>query len=110
MANIFKNSIVELIGQTDVVVYRTPVATTSTLIGLNVANVSNETITVAIRIYDQSEDTFGHLIKNVILPIGTSTVVIGGDQKVVLESLDELMVKSSHIDSVDVVVSILEMS
>ena len=48
MANSFKNSAVANIGTTASTVYTTPSATTSTVIGFTVANVSNSPITVNI--------------------------------------------------------------
>ena len=57
---------------------------------------------------DGSNDTY--LIKEAPIPSGGSLVVIGGDQKVVLEPTDSIKVKSDTASSVDVVMSILEIT
>jgi hypothetical protein len=50
------------------------------------------------------------LIKEAPVPSGGSIVIIGGDQKVVLEVGDSIKIKSDTAASVDVVMSILEIT
>jgi hypothetical protein len=57
---------------------------------------------------DGSNDTY--LIKSAPIPSGGTLVIIGGDQKVVLETLDSIKIKSDTAASVDVVMSILEIT
>ena len=57
---------------------------------------------------DGSNDT--HLIKDAPVPSGGSIVIVGGDQKVVLETADSVKVSSNTASSVDVVMSILEIT
>jgi hypothetical protein len=110
MANIFRNSITGSVGIVETSVYTTPALTTATLIGLNVANVSNETIEVDVALFDTSKSVANYLTKGLVLPKGTSAVIVGGDQKVVLEESDEVRVRSNVDTSTDVIASILEMS
>jgi len=51
-----------------------------------------------------------YLIKNAPVPVGSSLVVIGGDQKTVMEPGDVLTVTSNTASSADVHVSILEIT
>ena len=47
MANAFKNSISGSIGTSGVKIYETPAATSTTVIGVNVANVNSNNISVS---------------------------------------------------------------
>lgn len=111
MANQFKNSITGSIGTDETVVYTVPQNTVSTVIGMSVANTNEATnIGVSVLLTDSSESKTHYLVRNTLVPNGTSVVLVGGDQKIVLESEDTISVQSSLEDSVDVVVSVLEIS
>jgi hypothetical protein len=110
MANVFKNSITGSIGTTNTIVYQTPVATTTTIIGVSVANVASQNISVSVRITDNSATKTVYLVKDTLIVPGSTTVLVGGDQKVVLEANDYISVVSSVATSADVVVSALELN
>jgi hypothetical protein len=110
MANVFKNSITGSIGTTGVTVYTTPAATTTTIIGVNVANVNSTNISVSCMLRDTSANKTVYLVKDTLITPGSSTVLVGGDQKVVMEASDFLSVTSSLANSADVIVSALELS
>ena len=50
-----------------------------------------------------------HIVKTAIVPVGSSLVAGGGDQKIVMNASDILRVTAGHFWS-DVVVSVLEIS
>ena len=110
MANVFKNSITGSIGTTGVNVYTTPVATTSTVIGVSIANVNTSNINVSVMLRDTSGNKSVYLVRNALITPGSSVVLVGGDQKVVLEAGDFLSVTSSLASSADVIVSVLELN
>ena len=108
MANTFKNSFSKNVGTSPVTVYTAPSATQTTLIGFSVANVSSSPITCDA--YLTSSVTDYYLIKTGVVPVGGSLVIVGGDQKVVLEAADALKVVMSAASSADVVISYLEIT
>jgi hypothetical protein len=110
MANVFKNSVTGSIGVVSTKVYEVPPSTVATVIGLNVANVLNSNISVNISITDASTTTTKFLLKNGLITEGGSIVVVGGEQKVVLEAGDFISVVSTTASSADVIVSVLEIS
>lgn len=110
MANVFKNSVSGPIGTASTIVYQTPISTVSTVIGLNVSNIITNNISVNITVTDVSTTQTRHLIKNGLIVDGSSLVVVGGEQKLVLEAGDFISVSSSLTTSADVVVSVLEIS
>jgi len=110
MTNIFKSTAKTAIGITPVIIYTSPQGTTSTIIGMSLANIISTDITVDILIHKSSVNRDAAIVKNVVIPTGTSLVPIGGEQKVVLESGDYIEVSSNTASSVDVILSILETS
>lgn len=106
----FKNKVTGGVGTTPTTIYSVPADTVSTLIGLSVANILTENITVEVTLTDTSESTTVHLIKNAPVPVGSTLIVCGGDQKIVLETTDQIRVKASNGTAVDVVLSMLEQS
>jgi hypothetical protein len=51
-----------------------------------------------------------YLIKAAPVPVGSSLVVVGGEQKVVMNASDVLKVTSNTASSADVALSILEIT
>lgn len=110
MANTFKRKLSRSIGTslTAVGSYTVAASTEVTVIGLAVANTTASQILVDATVNDGTNDTY--LVKQAPVPSGGSIVIIGGDQKVVLETNDSIKVKSDTASSVDVVMSILEIT
>lgn len=108
MANTFKLAVSSAVGTSQTSVYTVPSATTTTVIGLTVANTHTAAITVDIQVTDSSSATTVYLLKGATIPAGGGLVPIGGDQKVVLEQSDVLSVTSDTASSADVIVSVLE--
>jgi uncharacterized Zn ribbon protein len=70
-------------------------------------------VTSQIEIDVQLENNDGdnvYIIKDAPVPVGSSLVVVGGDQKVVMNASDVLKVTSSASTSADVTLSILEIT
>jgi len=110
MANVFKNSVTGSIGTVSTKVYEAPTSTTTTVIGVSVANILNQNVSVNVTVTDDSATKTAHLLKNGLITEGGSIVAVGGEQKVVLEEGDYISVVSTVADSLDVVVSVLEIS
>lgn len=108
MPNTFKNFKNKNVGTSAATVYTCPSATQTTVIGFSVANTSASPITTDVYITSGGTDFF--LIKSGVVPVGGSLVVVGGDQKVVLEAADALKLVTSAASSADVVASVLEIS
>ena len=110
MASTFKVKTSRDIGNslTPVGSYTVPAAATATVIGLSLANTVTQSVSADVALNDGSNDTY--LIKNVLVPKGSTLVVIGGEQKVVLETGYSIKVKSTNTSSLDAVLSVLELT
>jgi hypothetical protein len=88
------------------VLYSVPNATQTTAIGLVVANKTQGTITANVQINRTGNNYF--IIQSAPVVTGSSLVVIGGDQKVVLQANDSVSISASA--NVDSWISVLEIS
>jgi hypothetical protein len=110
LASLFKRKTSREVGTSSTAVnnYIVPIGTTSTIIGLSVSNITGNTIYIDVTHDDGASNTY--LIKDAPVPTGGALIVVGGDQKVVLEANDSIRIISDTETSADVVMSILETS
>ena len=108
MASLFKRKTQREVGTdlTSVEDYVIPANTISTVIGLSVSNITNAQIIVNATLDTGTANTF--LIKNAPVPLGATLIIVGGDQKVVMEEGDQIRIQSDTANSADVVMSVLE--
>jgi hypothetical protein len=106
--NNFKLKTKASVGVTTVGIYTVPVSTTTTILGITLANVSGSGINVTVGIARTLADDVS-IIRNVPIPQGSSLEFMQGN-KVVLETDDVVTVKSDVLNSLDVSLSILEMT
>lgn len=108
MANTFLNKKSQAIGTAAMPVggYTVPAATTSTLIGLSVANRTTGLLYVAA-FHRDAGGVSTYLIDGAPLPAGSALVIVGGDQKVVMTAGDSIHVQASA-PAVDAFMSLLE--
>lgn len=109
MANAFKTLTDTAVGTSAATIYTCPASTETTIIGLNVANILTSSITVDVQLENNDGDNV-YIVKNAIVPVGSSLVACGGDQKIVMNASDVLKVTASAASAADVTVSILEIS
>jgi hypothetical protein len=110
MANTFKNALLAASGTSLVTLYTAPVDTTVTIIGLACSNILAGNITCDVLVEDVSESVSAHLVKTAPIPPGGSLIAVGSEQKVILEAGDKIKVKSNTSASLDVILSVLEMT
>lgn len=110
MANIFKRKLSRDVGNVAVAIgdYTVSSNTTVVVVGLTVCNTVGAAVNASIFINDGVDDTY--ILKDAPIPGGGSIVAIGGDQKVILEAGDSVQVISDATSSLDVTMSIMEIS
>lgn len=108
MANTFTSYANKNVGTSPATVITVGAATQTTIIGLAVANTSASPITADVYFTRSAVDYY--LIKGATVPVGSSLVVVGGDQKTVLITGDALKVVTSAASSADVVTSVLNIT
>ena len=111
MANTFTRKLSRLVGTgaTTVGTYTVPSSTTAIVVGLSLTNVTASAIAANVIILDNASQTT-RLAVNAPISAGSSLVIGGGDQKIVLITGDQLQVSSSAATSLDAVMSIMEIT
>ena len=109
MANAFKNRTLRAVGTVATDVGAVVASSTeTTLIGMTLANITSGVIAVTATLHDGSNTT--HIVKDAPIPTGGSLVLLGGDQKVVLNVGHKIIITSNTASSVDVIMSFLEIT
>ena len=108
MANTFTSYVNKDVGTSAATVVTVGASTQTTIIGLDIANTTTSPITADVYITRSAVNYY--LIKGATVPVGSSLVVVGGNQKVVLITSDVLKVVTSAAASADVVTSVLNIT
>jgi len=108
MANTFKLKTKANVGVSTVGIYTAPAATTTVVIGITLANTSGTGINVGIGVTRASADDIS-LMKNVPIPQGSTIEFMQGN-KIVLETTDTITAKSDVASSLDVALTIMEIT
>jgi hypothetical protein len=101
MANTFK-SYQSTSVTTETTVFTGADSTQTTIIGLSIANTATSPAYASVKL------NTAYIVKNAPIPVGGALVVVGGDQKLVVEDGDTVSVTSDQ--TVDVVTSTLEIN
>ena len=88
----------------------TATSVTTTIIGMTMANISASSVNASVKIIKSGGGTDIYIVKDAPIAVGSSLVVVGGNQKLVLEDGDAIQIISSVTATVEVSLSILEMS
>jgi hypothetical protein len=96
------------VGTSPATVVTVGASTQTTIIGLSFANTTSSPITASAYITRSAVDYY--LIENATVPVGSTLVVVGGDQKTVLITGDALKVVTSATASADVITSVLNIT
>jgi hypothetical protein len=108
MANNFLLKTKSNIGVSTVGIYTVPANTTTVIIGLSLANTKGSGINVGIGITRSSADSI-NLIKNVPIPQGSTLEFMQGN-KIVLQATDTLTAICDVNNSLDIALTIMEIT
>ena len=109
MANSFKLVTDTGVGTSAATVHTGAGSTETTIIGMSIANIHTSQIEVDVQLENNDGDNI-YIVKDAPVPVGSSLVVVGGEQKVVMNASDVLKVTSNVASSADVALSILEIT
>ena len=109
MANSFKLVTDTGVGTSAATIHTGAGSTETTIIGMSIANIHTSQIEVDVQLENNDGDNI-YIVKDAPIPVGSSLVVVGGEQKVVMNASDVLKVTSNVASSADVALSILEIT
>lgn len=109
MATLFKNAVIKNVGTVPVKILETDAATRTTVIGLSLTNLTDQFVYCDVLLQDDTSVT-GYYLKESILPAGTSLRAVSTGEKFIVAPSNILYVQSSVDDSVDVILSYVEVT
>ncbi len=106
----FKHSVNTMIGTTPVDVLQIPAGVRATVIGCNIANVTeDETVSVSVYIVDEFS-TQAHYVKSLPIPPNSAVKIITNGEKLILPETAGIRIVSDVENSVDTTISYVEIS
>ena len=109
MATTFKNKNIVQVGTVPVEILQTTGAQRATIVGLSLTNLTDSFVYVTVLIDDDTSVQW-HYLKDVLVPANTSLRAVNGGEKLILAPTNKLSVKASVSDSIDVLLSYVEIT
>jgi len=109
MATFFRNKVIKNVGRTPVEIVSTDTTNRFTVIGLSLTNLTTDFVYVNILIEDNTSVT-GFYLKDTLLPANTSLRAVQQGEKLIIAPENKLLVSSNLTDSVDVIISYVEIT
>jgi hypothetical protein len=107
MASFFRTKVSKNIGTTPVAVLSTGTGSRYTLIGCNLANTTDEVVTIDITITDANAIT-GYYIKQLAIDPYTSAKIVTNGEKIILADNTTMTIVSDTASSIDLIASYAE--
>jgi hypothetical protein len=110
MPTLFRHAVNTDIGTTPVDVLQIPLGVRATIIGLNLANVTDyDTVNVNVFVIDENS-TQAHYVRGLAIPPNTTAKIITQGEKLILPETAGIRIVSDTEDSVDATISYVEIS
>ena len=107
MATQFKNKVIREIGPVPILALDTDAATRSTIIGLNLANLTDFIVYASVLIHDDTS-VEGYFMKDVMVPPNTSLHALAAGEKLILAPTNELYFVADQDNALDVIISYVD--
>ena len=107
MANFFRNKVIKEVGTTSIEMLRLPDNSRATVIGMSISNLTEGNVLVSVEVEDDNGTT-GFYVKDVLVPTNTTLKALNGGEKLILAPENAIFIRSNQDDSVDVVLSYVE--
>ena len=107
MATYFKNKIIKNVGVVKQIVFASDAATNATVIGLSLANITEFAVRANVLVQDDTSIE-GYYLKGVMVPPNSSLKVLEAGEKLIIPANNTLLVQSDLDDSLDAVVSYVD--
>ena len=110
MATNFRNNVTKNIGTVPVSVYTAPISIYSTVVGLVLANLTESVLKASVTLTATPDSVTGFIVKDVLIAPNSSLRVLNSGEKLIVASQNSLNVQSNINDSLDCVLSYVEIS
>jgi hypothetical protein len=110
MPTLFRHAVTTSVGVTPVDVLQIPEGVRATVIGCNIANVTDyDTVVVNMYVVDENS-TQATYVRGIIISPNTTVKVITQGEKLILPATSGIRIEADTEDSIDVVISYVEIS
>ena len=110
MPTVFKHALVTQIGTNPTDVVEIGAGVRATVIGCNLANVTEYDTVVVDLLVVGADTTVSNYVKGLVIPPNTSVKVVTQGEKLILPATSGIRVEADTEDSIDVVISYVEIS
>ena len=110
MATNFRNNVTKNIGTVPVSVYTAPISIYSTVVGLVLANLTESVVKASVTLTATPDSVTGFIVKDVLIAPNSRLRVLNSGEKLIVASQNSLNVQSNINDSLDCVLSYVEIS
>ena len=110
MATNFRNNVTKNIGTVPVSVYTAPISIYSTVVGLVLANLTESVVKASVTLTATPDSVTVFIVKDVLIAPNSSLRVLNSGEKLIVASQNSLNVQSNINDSLDCVLSYVEIS
>jgi len=107
MATQFKNKVVKEVGPVPILALETDASTRSTIIGLNMANLTDFIVYASILLHDDTSAE-GYFMKDVMVPPNSSLHALAAGEKLILAPSNQLYLVADQDEALDVVISYVD--
>lgn len=110
MATNFKNVLHENLGTTPTIPLTTTAGVKTTIVGLSLTNKTTTVVLISLLLEDTVELTQAYYAKDIVVPPNQSLRLVTGGERLVVGPNTNIVLSSSVDDSIDVVISLVEIS
>lgn len=107
MATTFKNKVIKEIGTVPILALETDASTRSTIIGLSLANLTDNAVYASILIGDDTSIE-GYFLKDVMVPPNSSLRALSAGEKLILAPENTLTLVADEDEALDAVISYVD--
>lgn len=107
MATQFKNKVIKDVGMAQIIALSTDASTKSTIIGFNLANLTDFVVFASILV-KADDSVMGYLLKNTAVPPNSSLKILSAGEKLILAPSNELYVQADQDEALDCVISYVD--
>ena len=109
MATVFLNKVIKEVGTTPILAIETTAGERSTIVGMSFANLTEHTVFASVLVHDDTS-VEGYFIKDVLIPPNSSLRALNAGEKLILAPENQLYVKADQDDSLDAVISYVDIN
>lgn len=107
MATQFKNKVVKEVGPVPILALETDAATRSTIIGLNLANLTDFIVYASVLVHDDTS-VEGYFMKDVMVPPNSSLHALAAGEKLILAPENQMYLVADQDEALDAVISYVD--